>query len=80
MLNVSIIPLKKEQQAKGCSDHRTIHSISHVRKMVTLNRQLELMAEEVIGEDQFGFRKVRRIRDVSGMLRIVSERVTAVKE
>ena len=33
-LDVTMIPLKKKQSAKKCSDHRTISLISHVGKIV----------------------------------------------
>jgi Reverse transcriptase (RNA-dependent DNA polymerase). len=41
---------------------------------------LKSKIEEVIEEDQFGFRKGKGIRDAIGRLRIISERVLDVKE
>jgi len=39
-----------------------------------LRRRIEKKIEEVLGEDQFGFRRGKGTRDAIGMLRIVSER------
>lgn len=38
------------------------------------------MMEDVTGEDEVSFRKGRWTRDATGMLRIVTETVQAVKE
>jgi Reverse transcriptase (RNA-dependent DNA polymerase). len=58
-LDATMIALPKKNQAKKCSDHRTISLISHTGKIVarTLSKRLESKIEEVVGEDQFGFRK-----------------------
>jgi hypothetical protein len=39
-----------------------------------LRRQIERKTEDVLGEDQFGFRRGKGSRDVTGMLRIISQR------
>ena len=41
---------------------------------------MERKREEVIEEDQFGFRKVKGTRDATGLMRIKSERVLEIKE
>ena len=41
---------------------------------------MESKIEEVIEEDQFGFRKGKGTRDAIGLMRIISERVLDVKE
>ena len=41
---------------------------------------LDSNIEEVIEEDQFGFRKGKGTRDDIGLMRIISERVLDVKE
>ena len=58
-LDVTMIALPKKNQAKKCSDHRTISLISHTGKIVAriLSKRLESKIEEVIEEDQFGFQK-----------------------
>jgi len=38
-----------------------------------LRRKIEKKIEDILGEDQFGFRKGKGRRDVVGMLRIMSE-------
>ena len=74
--------ITKENQAKTCSDHRTISLISHTGKIVAgiVSKRLESKIEEVIEEDQFGFRKGKGTRDAIGLMRIISERVLDVKE
>ena len=81
-LNVTMVAIEKKQQAKKCSDFRTISLISHVAKIVAriINRRLQQKIEEVMGEDQFGFRKGRGTRDAIGMMRILSERILAANE
>ena len=65
-----MIALPKKNQAKKCSDHRTISLISHTGKIVVriLSKRLESKIEEVIEEDQFGFRKQKDTRDEKGCL------------
>ena len=77
-----MIALPKKNQAKKCSNHRTISLISHTGKIVAriLSKILESKIEEVIEGDQFGFRKGKGTRDTIGLMRIVSERVLDVKE
>ena len=74
--------LPKKNQAKKCSDHRTISIISHTGNIVAriLSKRLESKIGEVIEEDQFGFRKGEGARDAIGLMRIISERVLEVKE
>ena len=72
----------KKNQAKKCSDHRTISLISHTGNIVAriLSKRLASKIEEVVEEDQFGFRKGKGTRDAIGLMRIISERVLDVKE
>jgi hypothetical protein len=51
--------LKKKPQATKCSDHRTFSLIAHTAKVVAkiLRRRIEMKIEEVLGKDQFGFRR-----------------------
>jgi hypothetical protein len=73
---VTMMALRKKQQAIKCSDHRTISLIVHTAKIVakTLRRRTEKKIEDVLGEDQFGFRRGKGTRDANGMLGIISER------
>ena len=54
-LDIIMISLPKKNQAKKCSDHRTISLISHTGKIVAhiLSKRLESKIEEVIEGDQF---------------------------
>ena len=38
-----------------------------------LRRRIERKIEDILGEDQFGFRRGKVTRDAIGMLRIISE-------
>ena len=77
-----MIALKKKPQATKCSDHRTISLIAHTAKIVAriLRRRIEKKIEDVLGEDQFGFRRGKRTTDAVGMLRIISERTLEIDE
>ena len=70
---VTLIALKKKPQATKCSDHRTFSLIAHTAKIVAkiLRRRTEKKIEDVLGEDQFGFRRGKGARDAIGMLRII---------
>ena len=69
---VTMIALKKKTHTSKCSDHRTISLISHTAKIIakTLRRRIERQIEDVLGEDQFGFRRGKGTRDATGMMRI----------
>jgi hypothetical protein len=56
---VTMIAIKKKPQATKCSDHRTISLIAHTAKIVAkiIRRRVEKKIEDVLGEDQFGFRR-----------------------
>jgi len=79
---VTMITLKKKPQATKCSDHRTISLIAHTAKIVAkiLRRRIEKKIEDVLGEDQFGFRREKGTREAIGMLRIISERTLEIDE
>jgi hypothetical protein len=79
---VTMFALKKQPQATKCSDHRTIGLIEHTAKIVAkiLRRRIEKKIEDVLGEDQFGFRRGKGTRDAIGMLRIISERTLEIDE
>ena len=51
-LDVTMIALPKKNQAKKCSDHRTISLISHTGIIVARILSIRLESEEVIEEDQ----------------------------
>ena len=57
-----------------------ISLIARTAKIVEkiLRRRIEKKIEDVLGEDQFGFRRVKGTRDANGMLRIISERTLEI--
>ena len=75
-----MISSKKKPQATKCSDHRSISLIAHTVKIVVkiLRRRIERKIEDVLREDQFGFRRGKGTRDAIGMLRIISERTLEI--
>jgi hypothetical protein len=56
---VTMIALNKKPQATKCSDHHTISLIAPTATIVAkiLRRRTEKKTEDVLGEDQFGFRR-----------------------
>ena len=50
-----MIALKKKPQATKCSDYHTISLIAYTAKIH--RRRIENKIEDVLGEDQFGFRR-----------------------
>jgi hypothetical protein len=81
LIEFTMIALKKKPKDTKCSDHRTISRIAHTAKIVVriLRRRIERKTEDLLGEDQFGFRRGEGTRDAIGMLRI-SERTLYIDE
>ena len=73
--HVTIITLKEKPKAKTtCSDQCTISLTAHTGNTVAkIIRRTERKTEDVLGEDQFGFRTGKGVPDANGMLRIMSE-------
>ena len=69
-MEVTMITLKWKPQATKCSNHHTISLIAHTAKIVAqiLRRRIEKKIEDVLGEDQFGFRRGKGTIDATGML------------
>jgi hypothetical protein len=60
---VTVIALKKKPAATKCSDLHTIGSIAQTAKVVAkILKRSERKIEDILGEDQFGFRRVKGIR------------------
>jgi hypothetical protein len=51
-----------------------------VKVVASVIRRSEKKIEDVLGEDQFGFRKGKETRDAIGMLRIISDRTLDIGE
>jgi len=79
---ITMIALKKKTQATKCSDHRTTSLVAHTAKIITkiLRRRVERKIEDVLGENQFGFRRGKGTRDANGMMRIIAERTLEIDE
>jgi len=73
---VTMIALKKKTKATKCS------LIAHTAKIIAkiLRIRIEKKIEDVLGEDQFGFRRGKGTRDAIGMMRIIAERNLDVDE
>jgi len=75
-----MIALKKTQATK-CSDHRPISLTAHTAKIIVkILRRIERKIEDVITEDQFGFRRGKGTSDAIGMMRIIAERTLEIHE
>ena len=55
----------KKTLATKCSDHCTVSLIAHTAKIIAkiLRRRIEGKIEDILGEDQFGFRRGKGTRD-----------------
>jgi len=64
---VAIIPSKKKPTFAKCSDRFLVSLIAHAAKIVAriLRRRIERKVEDVLGGDQFGFRRGKGNRDAS---------------
>jgi hypothetical protein len=63
----TIIPLKEKPVVAKCSDHYVISLIAHTAKIGArvLRRRTERKVEDVLGVDQFGFRRGKGNRDAT---------------
>ena len=65
-----------------CSYHRTISLIAQIARKAAkiLKRRIERKIEDILGEEQFGFRRGKGTRDAIGMLIIISELTLEIDE
>ena len=79
---VTMIALKKKTKATKCSDNHTLSLIAHTAKIIAkiLRRRIEKTIEDVLGKDQFGFRRGKETRDAIRMVRIIAERTLEIDE
>ena len=80
-----MIVLKKKTKATKatkCSDYRTISLIAHTAKITAkiLRGRIEKKIEGVLGEEQFGFRRGKGIRDAIEMMRIIAVWTSEIDE
>jgi|AKYZ01.1.fsa_nt_gi Reverse transcriptase (RNA-dependent DNA polymerase). len=71
-----MISIPKKSKAKDCKDYRTLSLTAHVSKIVTaiVLKRIDRKIEEVLTEDQFGFRKGRGTREAIMALRLILEK------
>ncbi|PNF16702.1 hypothetical protein B7P43_G05333 [Cryptotermes secundus] len=79
---VTMIALKKKTKATKCSDHHTICLMAHTAKITAkiLKRRIKRKIEDILGEDQFGFRRGKGTRDAIGVMRIIAEQTLEIDE
>jgi hypothetical protein len=79
---VTMVALQRKPKARKCTDHRTISLIAHAAKVVAsvIRRRSEKKIEDILGENQFGFKKGKGTRDAIGMPRIITERTLDIDE
>jgi hypothetical protein len=61
-IKVTMTALKKQPEFTKCSDHRTISLITKTANIIAraLRQRIEKKTEDVLGEEQFGFRRGKR--------------------
>ena len=71
-----MIPLPKRNNAADFSDYRTISILCHASKIMlkVLTKRLQAKAYQLLGRNQFGFRKGCGTRDTIGVMRMMFER------
>ena len=64
------------------SDYRTISLIAQTAKIIAkiFRRRIEKKIEDVLVEDQFGFRRGKGTRNAIGTMRIIAERTLEIDE
>ena len=77
---MKMIAVKKKPQVTKCGNLRTFILIAHTAKIITnvLRRRIERKIEDVLAEDQFGFRSRKGTRKAAGKLRIISEQTLEI--
>ena len=71
--DVRMSTLKKKLKAKKCSVHNTTSLNAHTSKALArvLKRRNEMKIEDVLTEDQFGFRRGKRPRFAENNIRTI---------
>jgi hypothetical protein len=72
-----------KEEATSCNMQRPsqITLIAHTAKIAAkILRRIEKKIADVLGKDQFRFRRGKGTRDAIGMLRIISERTLKINE
>jgi hypothetical protein len=74
----TMIALKKKPESSKHNHHPTISLITHTARILT--RTIERKTDNVLGENQFVFRRAKGTRDVTGMVRIISKQTLKIGE
>ncbi|VVC45686.1 Reverse transcriptase domain [Cinara cedri] len=77
-----MILIPKKQKAKRCEEYRTLSLISHALKILTkiVHKRIEKKIEDILTEDQFGFRKNRGTREAILCLRLIIEKMFRINK
>jgi hypothetical protein len=81
-IQIVIIVSKKKPKATKYSNHHTVSLTAHTARIGVriLTRRIERKTEDLLGEDQFGFRRGKETRGATGMLRIISGQTLDIDE
>jgi hypothetical protein len=75
---VTVIALQKKPKLRYAVTTAQFSLISHTAKV--LRRRIEKKIKDVVGEDQFGFRRGKGASDTDRMLRMISQQTLALDE
>lgn len=72
-----IIPIPKKARAQTCEQYRTLSLISHASNVLTriIMRRIETKIDEILTDDQFGFRRGMGTRETILSLRQVIDKM-----
>lgn len=72
----------REEKACKSDDNRTVILIANIAKIVEriLRSWIEKKIEDLVREDQFGFRREIETRNATGMLKTISEQSLDIDE
>jgi len=68
-----MIAFKNEPEATKRNNLTTSLNAHTAKRVAAILCRIEKKIEDILGEDQFGFRKGKEPRDATGMLRIILE-------
>jgi hypothetical protein len=75
LTEVTVTTVRKKPKATKCSDHHTTSLMVHRAKIIAriIKETIEGRTADVLGEDQFGFRRGKGSSNAHGMLGVMSE-------
>lgn len=77
-----MIPIPKKQKAGKCEEYKTLSLISHASKILAkiVHKRIEQKIEDILTEDQFGFRKNTGTREAILCLRLIIEKMFRINK